>query len=87
MVTVIGSAAIAVPLLLTSVKDTLLAVLLGTAIAGDAVADNLAPVTEKGALAVNVPLAAVTVIIRFEGSAPIDTVATEVPLVDVVVPL
>src|ERR1039457_7205103 len=59
-------------------------VLPGAAMAGEAVEISVAPVTAKGADAVRLPLVALTVITRFEGSAPIETIAAVVPLLPVV---
>ena len=75
---VIGWLATPVPLAFVSLKMTLLLALLGVTMA-EPVAVRTEPVITKVRTAVNVPLVAVMVMRRFEGSAPVSTVATEVP--------
>ncbi len=75
-VMVIGCPAMDAPRLLTSRKSISLFALPGAATACSAVAVSFAPVTANGAEAVSVPLVALTVMARLDGSAPMETVAT-----------
>ena len=72
------------PLALVSRKMTWLLALLGATTA-EPVAVSTEPLTAKVLVAVREPLVAVTVMSRLDGSAPIDTVATDVPSVAVAV--